>query len=94
MRLVWREHPDIQKPYTLTDLQKALAQTTGSAEFAEEIFEYLSLPPEQFPVASSQFESPIMDRHYFERLTDRFRSPHLWRWSNEGWKLRNTVFGQ
>ena len=39
MRTVWREHPDIEKPYTLADLQKALAETTGSEEFARKIFE-------------------------------------------------------
>jgi hypothetical protein len=25
-------------------------------------------------------------------LADRFRSPHLWRWSNGEWMLRSTVF--
>lgn len=59
--------------------------------FADEIFEYLSLPADQFGEASRQFEQPIMDRTYFERLTDQFRSPHLWCWTNEGWKLRTTV---
>ena len=39
MRMVWREHPDIEKPYTLADLQNALAETTGDAEFARNIFE-------------------------------------------------------
>src|SRR5436305_4526045 len=39
MRRVWRDHPDIQKPYTLADLQSALAEITGNEEFAEEIFE-------------------------------------------------------
>jgi predicted metalloprotease with PDZ domain len=38
MRTMWREHPDIQKPYTLDDLQASLAETTGSREFADEIF--------------------------------------------------------
>ncbi len=35
---MWREHPDIQKPYTLEDLQNTLAETTGSREFAADIF--------------------------------------------------------
>ena len=39
MRTVWREHPDIEKPYTLADLQSALAETTGDGDFAKEIFE-------------------------------------------------------
>lgn len=60
--------------------------------FAAEIFQYLSLPEAQFPVASRQFEQPIIDREYFNALADRFRSPHLWKWTNQGWKLRSTVF--
>jgi predicted metalloprotease with PDZ domain len=39
MRQMWREHPDTQKPYTLQDLQNALAAATGSQEFATEIFQ-------------------------------------------------------
>ena len=46
----------------------------------------------EFPEAAKNFEQPIMDRTYFDRLSDRFRSPHLWTWTNEGWKLRKTVF--
>jgi predicted metalloprotease with PDZ domain len=38
MRTVWREHPDIQKPYTLADLQNTLGETTGDKQFAKEIF--------------------------------------------------------
>ena len=60
--------------------------------FEQEIFRYLSLPASEFPAASKNFEQPVMDRRYFDRLADRFRSPHLWMWTNEGWKLRKTVF--
>jgi predicted metalloprotease with PDZ domain len=38
MRTMWREHPDVQKPYTLDDLQNALTESTGSSDFASEIF--------------------------------------------------------
>jgi predicted metalloprotease with PDZ domain len=38
MRTMWREHPDIDKPYTLADLESTLAETAGSTDFAEEIF--------------------------------------------------------
>jgi hypothetical protein len=38
------------------------------------------------------FEQPIMNREYFLALADRFRSPHLWKWENGSWRLRNTVF--
>lgn len=61
--------------------------------FAEEIFRYLSIPAKEFPKASQMFESPVMDRHYFMRLADNFRSPHLWKREADHWKLRHTVFG-
>lgn len=38
MRSMWRHHPDAAQPYTLDDLQSALAEATGSAPFADEIF--------------------------------------------------------
>ena len=38
MRTVWRRHPDIESPYTLADLQSALADTTGDERFAANIF--------------------------------------------------------
>lgn len=60
--------------------------------FADELFEYLSLPPEQFPEAAKRFEAPLMDRAYFDALANRFRSPHLWAYDNGEWRLRRTVF--
>lgn len=59
--------------------------------FIEEMFDYLSLDEKEFPVASKMFDQPIMDREYFGRLLDDFRSPHLW--YNDGglWKLRHPV---
>ncbi|MFN3620282.1 N-acetyl sugar amidotransferase [Sphingorhabdus sp.] len=59
--------------------------------FAEEIFQYLSIPENEFPEASKMFESPVMDREYFMKLADTFRSPHLWTWDGE-WKLRHAVW--
>lgn len=61
--------------------------------FAEEIFRYLSIPAKEFPVASKQFEQPIMDREYFMRLADHFRSPHLWQHADGEWRLRHMVAG-
>ena len=58
--------------------------------FIDEIFDYLSIPEGQFPVAARQFESPIMDREYFSILCDNFRSPHLWYYDG-GWKLRYPI---
>lgn len=60
--------------------------------FASEVFDYLSIMPKEYPVASQMFEEPKMDREYFDDLTDRFRSPHLWRRENGMWKLRKQVF--
>jgi len=60
--------------------------------FADELMSYLSLPEKQFPVASQQFEDPIMDREYFAALANRFRPPHLWAYEDGTWKLRRRVF--
>jgi N-acetyl sugar amidotransferase len=62
--------------------------------FADEIFRYLSIPENEFPDASKMFEEPIMDRDYFTRLTDTFRSPHLWKWQDDKWQLRHAVWNQ
>ena len=62
--------------------------------FADEIFKYLSIPEQQFPIASKQFEQPNMDRDYFMALADTFRSPHLWRREGSDWQLRDTVFSE
>ena len=59
--------------------------------FADEIFEYLSMPEKEFPIASQMFEQPTMDRDYFDSLSDTFRSPHLWKLKNGIWKLRHSV---
>lgn len=60
--------------------------------FADELLSYLSLPYQEFPEASKMFEQPIMDRKYFQMLTDHFRSPHLWYQENGEWKLRHAVW--
>jgi N-acetyl sugar amidotransferase len=59
--------------------------------FEDELFQYLSLPVKEFPIASRMFEQPIMDREYFDRLTDTFRSPHLWFKEGNNWKLRHPL---
>lgn len=60
--------------------------------FAEEIFQYLSIPEKEFGRASEMFEQPILDREYYDRLADSFRSPHLWVWDNGHWHLRHAVW--
>jgi N-acetyl sugar amidotransferase len=59
--------------------------------FADEIYSYLSLPEKEFPEASKIFEQPIMDDQYFKKLTDTFRSPHIWKYADGIWKLRKTI---
>ena len=66
--------------------------------FADEIFNYLSLPKKDFPIASKMFEQPIVDRDYYNNLSDTFRSPHIWKYkisddTNKGeWVLRHGVW--
>ena len=62
--------------------------------FADEILRYLSVPEKEFPRASKMFERPVMDRDYFLRLSDSFRSPHLWQWDKGQWSLRHAVWHQ
>ena len=38
MRQMWKEHPDVQKPYALDDLQSALGNATGDKAFAADFF--------------------------------------------------------
>jgi N-acetyl sugar amidotransferase len=60
--------------------------------FADELFNYLSIPESEYPVASRMFEQPDMDFDYFMHLADRFRSPHLWSYKDGNWSLRKTVW--
>ncbi len=63
------------------------------ARFADEVFQYLSIPEKEFPIASKQFEEPLVTRDYFDMLAAKFRSPHLWRKDAEGrWALRHAVW--
>lgn len=59
--------------------------------FAKEIFSYLSLTEAEFPGVSKVFEQPVMDRAYFDNLTNSFRSPHLWKRDGDRWVLRHMV---
>jgi N-acetyl sugar amidotransferase len=60
--------------------------------FAGELFAYLSLSEKEFPEASLMFDRPMMDREYFDVLTDQFRSPHLWYKEGEDWRLRHEIW--
>jgi N-acetyl sugar amidotransferase len=61
------------------------------SRFEDELFRYLSIDKKEFPVASKMFENPIMDKVYFTKLCDSFRSPHLWISENGIWKLRHPI---
>jgi N-acetyl sugar amidotransferase len=62
--------------------------------FASTIFDYLSVGEKEFPVAARQFAHPSMTREYFLELADRFRSPHLWKREEMGWRLRHVVWDE
>ncbi len=62
------------------------------SRFAAEILRYLSAPIDEYPVAALRFEQPIMNQEYFEGLCDFFRSPHLWKREDGGWRLRHSVW--
>ena len=63
-----------------------------SERFEKDNFAFLSLPEKEFPVAAQRFEQPIVDREYFTRLTDKFRSPHIWKLQDGAWKLRKAIY--
>jgi len=58
------------------------------ARFEKEFFKYISIPKNEFPIAAPKFEQPIVDKEYFDNLTDNYRSPHLWQLDDSGWQLR------
>lgn len=62
------------------------------SRFKDEIFNYLSINHDEFPIASKMFEEPIMSSEYFKNLVDNFRSPHLWCWSGDTWRLRHAIW--
>ena len=61
--------------------------------FKDEIFQYLSINENDFPVASKMFENPIMTNQYFQDLTNSFRSPHIWKYDDKKskWSIRNMI---
>lgn len=59
--------------------------------FSEEIFQYLSITSQEFPISSKMFKHPIMNRKYFDLLTDKFRSPHLWKKVGRKWELKYKI---
>tara|TARA_B100000989_G_scaffold298858_1_gene290520 strand:+ start:106 stop:1413 length:1308 start_codon:yes stop_codon:yes gene_type:complete len=60
------------------------------SRFLNEILDYLSMKNEKNRFASF-FEEPIIDKSYFDDLCDSFRSPNIWKKTNDGWSLRKSV---
>jgi len=60
--------------------------------FSKDIFEFLTINKNEDLNFYKVFENPEMNKDYFSNLTDNFRSPHLWKFKNDRWELRNTVF--
>ena len=53
----------------------------------------MSLSSSEFPNISKFFEEPSFNKSYYDLLSDKFRSPHLWYWDDEnGWALRKRIF--
>lgn len=59
--------------------------------FFDELADYLSIKETELPIAARNFEHPVMTRDYFDRLTDKFRSPHIWQFDGGSWSLRNNL---
>lgn len=59
--------------------------------FEEEVFSYLTLDHPSMRVAHKALEQVRVDRDYFDHLTDKFRSPHLWTRGSDSWHLKHQV---
>ena len=61
--------------------------------FEKENFQYLSIDKQNFPKANKKFENPLMTKNYFDLLTNKFRSPHIWYFNKDlrVWSLRSKV---
>ena len=71
-------------------LNEEIISSIGNNEIIIEV-KYLSIDQTEHPDAFKQFEEPIFTLDYFNDLCDTFRSPHIWKYSNGKWRLRNPV---
>jgi hypothetical protein len=62
--------------------------------FTNDLYNYVSLPINEYPVASKKFESPIFNKEYFINLHDRFRSPHFCKKKDNKWELRYACWSE
>ena len=60
--------------------------------FSGECLKYLSIDKKSFgEKIYGLFEKPEIDKEYFLQMCDYFRSPHLWKKTNDGMKLRKSA---
>ncbi len=64
------------------------------SRYINDFLDYISIDKEKYPIASKNFEQPVVDLEYFMSVHDRFRSPHLWIYENGNWKLRHCVWDE
>ena len=60
--------------------------------FEREVFEYLSIDKKNFSEIMDLFQEPIIKKDYFLDLCNKFRSPHIWKFKNNKWELRKTIY--
>ena len=60
--------------------------------FEKEVFNYLSIDKKNFPNLVNNFKNSEMTKKHFGDLCNKFRSPHIWKFKNNSWKLRKTIY--
>ena len=59
--------------------------------FEDDLMKYLSVDLRLGTKCLSNFANPEMTKELFLKTADKFRSPHLWNKTSDGWKLRHRV---
>ena len=49
----------------------------------DDLKEYLSINPNKHPNIRKLIENPTFNKEYFDKLCDKYRSPHLWEKQND-----------
>ncbi len=95
---IGRAHHDVAQEIRSGDISKEEGESLINkydgeypTRFLENLLNYLSFDIRQEKRFSKFFEQPKVDIKYFDDHCDFFRSPHIWKKTNEGWKLRNKI---